>query len=351
MTQLSPTHAAARVSRSGRARVRTLGSRTLILIALLLLLLVLSALSLVAGSRVTSVSEVWQALSGTGNPHLQLVVTERIPRTIIGAVVGASLAVAGVIVQGITRNPLGDPGLLGVSVGASAAVVTATAITGTAIGAGTVWVALAGALATVVLVVLVAGRPTAGGIVPLLLAGAVVSAVLGTYIQAMILTRPAVFDSFRFWVIGSLSGRRLETLAEVAPALILGLVLALILASGLNALALGDDMAHSLGVSVPRVRAGGLLAAALLCAGATALVGPIAFIGLAVPHIVRALVGTDHRWQIPAAILLGASVLIAADIVGRIIARPGELMVGVVTAFVGAPFLLIAVRAGRAVRG
>ncbi|MCS4277026.1 iron complex transport system permease protein [Mycetocola sp. BIGb0189] len=351
MTSVSTTPAAARDSRRGRLGVRSAPINLLILVGLALLLAALSVLSLFAGSRVTGIAEVVQALTGAGDPHLQLVVTERIPRTIIGAVVGASLAVSGVIVQGVTRNPLGDPGLLGVSVGASAAVVTATAITGTAIGAGTVWVALVGALVTVILVVLVAGRPTGGGIVPLLLAGAVVSAVLGTYIQAMILTRPAVFDSFRFWVIGSLAGRRLDTLAEVAPALILGLVLALILASGLNALALGDDLAHSLGVSVPRVRAGALLAAALLCAGATALVGPIAFLGLAVPHLVRALVGTDHRWQMPAAILLGASVLIAADIVGRVIARPGELMVGVVTAFVGAPFLLIAVRAGRAVRG
>jgi iron complex transport system permease protein len=330
----------------GRGRTRPLVA----LVISLTLLIAVAALSMVAGSKGTNVFQVWDVLLGEGDDYLREVVKSRFPRTVVGAVVGASLAVAGVIIQGITRNPLGDPGLLGVTVGASAAVVTATAFLGFAGGAATVWVAVPGALLTVLLVYVVGARAQNGSLVPLVLAGAVVGAVLGTYIQAMTLTRPEVFDSYRYWVIGSLAGRDLSTAAAIGPVVIIGLIMAFGLASGLNALALGDEVATSLGVRVPWIRGGGILAATLLSAAATAAVGPIAFVGLAVPHVVRALFGTDHRWQIPGALVLGATLLISADIIGRLVARPGELMVGVVTAFLGAPFLLWAVRSGRAVR-
>lgn len=336
---------------SKRGRFGDSASRAaLFLVLAVVALAVVCAISLVAGSKVTSVDQVVTALGGSGDDYLRAVVESRIPRTVLGAVVGASLAVAGVVIQGITRNPLGDPGLLGVTVGASAAVVTATAFLGFAGGAATVWIALPGAVITVIVVYLVGGRAAGGNVVPLILTGAVISAVLGAYIQAMTLILPEVFDSYRHWVIGSLSGRGLDTVAAVAPVLIVGAILAVLIAPGLNALSLGDDVATSLGVRVSLVRGGGILAAALLSAAATAAVGPIAFVGLAVPHLVRALVGTDHRWQLPMAVVLGATLLILADIVGRIIARPGELMVGVVTAFIGAPFLLIAVRRGWAAR-
>lgn len=326
------------------------GRATLLVALAIVALIVVSAVSLVAGSKITSVDQVVAALRGEGDEYLRAVVDSRIPRTMLGAVVGASLAVAGVLIQGITRNPLGDPGLLGVTVGASAAVVTATAFLGFSGGAATVWIALPGAMLTVTIVYLVGGRGAGGNIVPLILTGAVISAVLGAYIQGMTLILPEVFDSYRHWVIGALAGRGLDTIAAVAPVLGAGAILAVLVAPGLNALALGDDVAASLGVRVPLVRAGGILAAALLSAAATAAVGPIAFVGLAVPHLVRSLVGTDHRWQLPTAIVLGATLLILADVVGRVIARPGELMVGVVTAFIGAPFLLIAVRNGWAAR-
>ncbi|MEB4614977.1 FecCD family ABC transporter permease, partial [Leucobacter sp. M11] len=305
-----------------------------------------AAISLVAGSKATGISQVLAALGGGGDEYLRTVIDSRIPRTVLGALVGAALALAGVLIQGITRNPLGDPGLLGVTIGASAAVAGATAFLGFSGGSATVWVALPGALGVVLLVYAIGGRGAGGSVVPLILTGAVVSAVLGAWIQGLTLTRPEVFDSYRHWVIGSLSGRGLDTAAAVAPVLLAGLVLAIVLASGLNALALGDDVATALGVRVPLVRGGGILAAALLSAAATAAVGPVAFVGLAVPHLVRALVGSDHRWQIPVALLAGATLLIAADTVGRVIARPEELMVGVVTAFVGAPVLLFAVRRG-----
>lgn len=318
-----------------------------VLLAATGLLVLACCASIVLGSRETDLAGVWQVLRGGGDEHLQQVLAARAPRTVLGAVVGAALAVSGMLIQGVTRNPLGEPGLLGVTSGASAAVVTATAFLGFTGGAATVWVALPGALLAVVVVYLL-GRPAGShSVVPLILAGAVVSAVLHAYIQAMILTRPDVFESFRHWVVGSLAGASYATLAAVAPALLLGLVLAAAVAPGLNTLALGDDVATALGTPVALLRGGTILAATLLAAGATAAVGPIAFVGLAVPHLVRALIGEDHRWQLPVAVLLGAALLLGSDVLARVIARPQELMVGVVTAFLGAPFLLWAVRRGK----
>jgi iron complex transport system permease protein len=311
------------------------------------LLAVVAVVSLFAGSKDTGLGDVLPVLAGGGDEYVRAVVDSRVARTALGALVGAALAASGVVVQGITRNPLGEPGLLGVTVGASAAIVTATAFFGFSGGASTVWVALPGAVAAVVVVVALGRRSGSDSVVPLVLAGAVLSAVLYAYIQAMVLSRPDVFDSYRRWVVGSLAGADLATLQAVAPAAVAGAVAALALSSSLDTLSLGDELATSLGVRVPLVRALGIAAATLLAAAATAAAGPIAFVGLAVPHIVRALVGTEHRWQLPTAFLLGATLLIAADVVARVIARPGELMVGVVTAFVGAPFLLLAVRRGK----
>ncbi|GAA3610571.1 iron chelate uptake ABC transporter family permease subunit [Kineosporia mesophila] len=322
----------------------------LILLAAVVGLALATVASLFLGGRATAPAEVVKVLTGTPDPYLEAVLDSRFSRTVMGLLVGAALAVAGVVIQGITRNPLGDPGLLGVTVGASAAMVTAAAFSGAGFGAGSVWVALAGALATVLLVSAVGGRSASGSVVGLLLTGAVVSAVLSAYIQAMTLTNPGVFDSFRFWVIGALGGRDLSVAVSVSPALIGGLVIAVLLAPSLNNLALGEDVAVSLGTRVALVRGAGILAAALLSAAATAAVGPIAFIGLAVPHLTRSLAGPDHRWQIPLAAVLGGTLLIVADIVGRVVARPEEIMVGIVTALIGAPFLLLAVRRGWAAR-
>lgn len=302
--------------------------------------------SLFLGGKATDPAGIVRALGGAGDAYLAAVLDARIDRTILGIVCGAALAVSGLIVQGITRNPLGDPGLLGITVGASAAVVTFSAITGAGVGAGSIWLAFAGALATVVIVYIVGVRSASGSVVALLLTGAVVSAVLSAYIQAVILTNPDVFDSFRFWVIGSLAGRDNAVVMNIVPALVVGLLLAVILAPALNNLALGEDVATSLGTPVAFVRAGGILAAAILAAAATAAVGPIAFVGLVVPHLTRSLIGIDHRWQVPVATLLGAGLLVAADVIGRVVARPEEIMVGIITALIGAPFLLLAVRRG-----
>lgn len=320
--------------------------RAIILAALVIALGATCLISLFLGSRPNGVSDVVAALSSTGDAYLTSVVDSRIPRTVMGAIVGAGLAVSGTLIQGITRNPLGEPGILGIGVGASAAVVTGTALLGALGATSTMFFALIGAILAVVIVLALGGRSSARGIVPLILAGAVISAVLYAYINAMVLLNPTVFDSYRFWMVGSLAGVELAQLGQVAVPLLAGLVLALVIGQGLNALALGDETAISLGFRVGQTRLIGIIAAALLAAAATAIAGPISFIGLAVPHIARAMFGDDFRWRIPAAVVGGALALVAADILARIIIRPQELMVGIVTAFIGAPFLLAAVRRG-----
>ncbi|WP_245554870.1 FecCD family ABC transporter permease [Nesterenkonia alba] len=318
--------------------------------AAVVVLALMTVASLSLGSRETDIARMLATLTGDEDPFMQQVLAARVPRTVVGATVGAALAVAGMLIQSVMRNPLGEPGLLGVTMGASASVVTATAFFGVSSGLATVPAAIPGAVLAVTAVLLLGRQSGSTSVIPLVLAGAVVSAVLGAYVQAMILTRPEVFDSYRHWMVGSLAGVRFETLWTVLPALILGAVLAWAMTGSLNAVALGEEVATGLGVRVQWVRLAALTAATLLAAAATAAVGPIAFVGLAVPHLVRAAVGTDHRWQLPMAVLLGAALLLGADVAARIIARPQELMVGVVTAFVGAPFLLAAVRRGR-VRG
>ncbi|MFD6953423.1 iron ABC transporter permease [Nocardiopsis sp. TSRI0078] len=301
-------------------------------------------LSLVMGSRPTPPAEVWAVFTGGADPFSATVVESRYPRTLLGVVAGAALALAGTLMQGITRNPLADPGLLGVNAGAAAAVVTATALFGSTSVTGTVWWALPGALAAGLAAYTVDSRGGDGGMVRLVLAGAVVSAVLTAYVQAVALSMPETFDSYRYWVVGSLGGRGYDVIWSVLPVIGAGTALALLVCGGLNALALGEEAAIATGANTVWTRSAGLVAGTMLAAGATAAAGPIAFVGLAVPHVVRALVGVDFRLQVPFSLLVGPTLLLAADVVGRTIVRPTELMVGVVTAFVGAPVLLYAVR-------
>lgn len=320
----------------------------LVMTGALLLLAVL--LSLALGNKYVPFPDVIEALLHLGagvapGNYAETVVASRIPRTILGLMAGASLAVAGAVMQGVSRNPLGDPGLFGVNAGAAAAIVTGTAFCGLGSAATSIWVALPGAFIAVVVVYLI-GAGSRGGATPvrLVLAGVVVTAVLLAYIQAVALSLPAVFETYRFWVVGSLAGRDPELILDGLPFVVVGLALALTLAGPLNALALGDDTARALGAHVGRTRILGAVATTLLCAAATAMVGPIAFVGLAVPHIVRSFTGVDHRWILAYCLLVGPILLLLADIVGRVIVSPAELMVGIITAFVGAPILLVAVR-------
>ena len=304
--------------------------------------------SLMLGGRALSFDEFTAAMHGSEDSYIAAIFTSRLHRTVLGVLCGAALSVSGMLIQGVTHNPLGDPGILGITVGASAAVVTVGAVTGSAGAAGSFPWAFMGALVAVVLVFVLSGRSRSH--VALLLTGAVVSAVLTAYIQAVILRNPTIFDSFRFWVIGSLSGRDLQVAFSVLPAVVLGLVVAMLLAQPLNALALGDEIATSLGTPVVLIRYVGLAVAALLAAAATAAAGPIAFLGLIVPHLGRSIIGVDYRWLLPTVVALGATLLVAADTLGRVIARPDEVMVGIMTAIVGAPILMLAVRKGWATR-
>ncbi|MFE2037287.1 FecCD family ABC transporter permease [Streptomyces scopuliridis] len=300
--------------------------------------------SVMFGSRNTSFGDVLDVLSGTADPYVTTVVESRYPRTALGLLAGLCLAVAGTLMQGVTRNPLADPGLLGINAGAAASVVAATAFLGASGTTDTMWWALPGALLAGLLVHAIGSAGASTSLVRLVLAGAVLSAVLMAFIQAVTLSRPKVFDSYRYWVVGALGGRDFDVLLSVLPFAVLGLVIALVLGPGLNTLALGDESAASLGANPALVRGGGLFAATLLSAAATAAVGPIAFVGLAVPHLVRALVGVDFRLQIAFSAIAGPALLLLADVAGRVVLRPQELMVGVVTAFIGAPALLYAVR-------
>ncbi|MGW0058826.1 FecCD family ABC transporter permease [Streptosporangium sandarakinum] len=324
------------------------GARASRLVWFLIVALAVLALAMLAsitfGSLPTSVGDAVDVLRGTADESTTAVVQSRYPRTALGLLAGLGLAVAGTIMQGVTRNPLADPGLLGITAGASAGVVSATAFLGVSGQWNTVWWALPGALLAGVLVHVIGSAGSGAGLARLVLAGAVVTAVLSAYVQAVTLGMPKVFDSYRYWVVGALGGRDFDVLLSVLPAAGLGLLMALLLAPALNTLALGDETASALGASPGLTRAFGLVAATLLSAAATAAVGPIAFVGLAVPHIVKAVVGADVRAQIVFSAILGPALLLLADVAGRVVLRPQELMVGIVTAFIGAPALLVAVR-------
>lgn len=319
------------------------------ILALFLPLLLAGAIaaSLVVGGKPTPPGDVFAELIGNSDdPYLAALVDARIARTVMAMLVGMALAVAGVVIQAITHNPLADPGLLGITAGASAAVVTLGLITGAAALSQGLWAALAGALVATFISYLVAMRVPAGSVVTLLLTGAVISAIATAYIQVIILRYPLIFQHFRFWTVGSLAGRDLHVAATIAPLITLGLAAALMMSSALNNLTLGDDVAASLGTPVRSVRVAGIFIAALLAGSATAAAGPIAFIGLAIPHVMRFAVGNHHGWLLPLSAIGGAILLLVADILARVIARPEEVLVGIVTALLGAPLLLLAVRQG-----
>jgi iron complex transport system permease protein len=309
-----------------------------------------TVLSVAVGARTIGPADVWTALLDADLASEEAVIVRRLrlPRTVLGLLAGLALGIAGALMQGHTRNPLGDPGLLGVTAGASLAVVVAISVLGVATPAGHVWFAFAGALAGTVLVYAI-GSAGRGGATPvtLTLAGAALSALLYAIVRAVLVSDQQTLDTFRFWVVGGLAGRGADVAAQVAPFIAAGVVLAVINAPALNLLAFGEEVARGLGSRLWLARTVGLAAITLLCGAATAACGPIAFVGLVVPHVVRAFTGPDHRWLIPCTGLLGAALLVAADVLGRVVARPGELPAGIVLALVGAPFFVALVRRRR----
>jgi iron complex transport system permease protein len=329
---------------AGGPRRRRTGRLGLGLVLAAAALVVVVGLSLAVGARSIPLPDVWAGLTDPDGTYASAVVAGRVPRTVLGLLVGSALAVSGALIQGLTRNPLGDPGLLGINSGAAASVVTATAVLGAGSVTQQVWAALPGALLAALVVYVIGSAGRGSTPVRLVLAGAAVAAALQAYVGAVTLSLPQVFVDYRAWAVGSLAGRSLEVATAVAPFVVVGLVVALALVRSLNALALGDETATALGVATLRTRVLGGAAAALLAAAATAAVGPVAFVGLAVPHVVRAVTGPDLRWQLPYCVLAGPLLVLVADVLGRVVTRPAELMVGVVTAFLGAPVLIAVVR-------
>ncbi len=324
-----------------RRAVRAFG---LVLAVAILVLVALASIAI--GAKELPLGQVWHGLFEDSGTYGDVVVAERMSRTVLGLLAGAALGLAGAVLQALTRNPLADPGLLGINAGASAAVVTAITYLGITSLSGYVWFAFFGAAAVGALVWFLGGSRGATP-VRLALAGTAISAALYGYLQAVMIMDDAALGKMRFWTVGSLSSATDETIRQVLPFLLAGTVLALALARPLNAMAMGDDTAKALGANLNRTRALSMLAATVLCGAATAACGPIVFVGLMVPHVVRSFTGPDLRWILPYAALLSPVLLLGADVVGRIVARPAELQVGIVTAILGGPVFIYLVRRRR----
>ncbi|MEU4526133.1 iron chelate uptake ABC transporter family permease subunit [Amycolatopsis sp. NPDC024027] len=320
--------------------------RALGLLAALGVLVFLCLLSVWLGSKEISFSAVWQALwHDDGSADAVIIHSVRMPRTLLAVLIGAALGLAGTLMQALTRNPLADPGLLGVSAGAAFAIVFSITVLGVSSLYGYIWFAFAGALAATTVVYFLGTRGRNGSSpVKLALAGAAVTALLGSFTSAMVLSDPVALNRFRFWSAGSLAGVDSGSLLRVLPFLVAGVVLAIASGPALNSLALGDDVAVALGRRLGPLRLRGALAITLLTGASVAVAGPIVFLGLVVPHAVRFVIGPDHRWLLPYTAVLAPCLLLAADILGRIMARPGEVRAGVIVAFLGAPFFIWLVR-------
>lgn len=341
--------AAATEPRERSARAQTTFVRTVGLSVGVGVLLLAIVLSLSIGSQIFSLGEIWTELwNDTGSERGNDLRDWRVPRTILALQVGAALGVAGALMQALTRNPLADPGILGVNAGAAAAVVIAMATLGVTQLTEYVWFAILGA-AVVSLLVYGLGSRGPGGATPvrLTLAGTAVTAALTAFVAAMVILQPQTFEQFRFWELGSLAGRRWDVVGQVAAFIGVGLLIALTMGRSLNVLALGEDTGRALGMRPARTRAVGALAIVLLCGAATAAVGPIGFVGLVVPHMVRAITGPDQRWILPYCLVLSPALLLVADVVGRRLDPPGEVQVAVVTAFIGAPVFIMLIRRRR----
>lgn len=321
------------------------------LIVLGLALIMVALMSIAIGARPLSFAEIFHALFASTGTDTDVIVTSlRVPRTVLGLLVGTALGVAGALIQGHTRNPLADAGLLGLNAGAAFFVVTAIFLFGIASPGDYLWFAFAGAAAASVVVF---GSASLGGgradPLSLALAGAAVAFFLQALTNAIVLLDQNTLDSYRFWIVGSISGRGPDIFWTVLPFIVVGLVIAVAGTPALNTISLGDDVAKSLGTNIALTRVVGIVAITLLTGAATAACGPIAFVGLVVPHIARAVTGPDYRWLLPFAGALGGVFLVLADVIGRVVVRPGELQVGIVLALVGGPFFIALVRRRRLV--
>ena len=305
-------------------------------------------LSLAVGARSIPLADVVDALLHSGSSQDEAIIRNlRVPRTLLGIAVGAAIGVAGALMQALTRNPLADPGLLGVNAGASAAVVLALSL-GLAGATSSVWFAFIGAAVASIAVYMI-GTAGRGGATPvrLALAGTAITAALTALIYGIALTDIKLLQQYNFWSVGALGGRGRTQLDAVVPFIAIGLLIALALARSLNALALGDDSARALGTKIGRTRIGGAVAVVLLCGSATAAAGPMYFLGLTVPHAARALCGPDQRRILAYSAVLGGALMLVADVIGRVIVRPSEMPAGVMMAVIGTPLFIALVRRKR----
>ncbi|MBP0461827.1 FecCD family ABC transporter permease [Streptomyces montanisoli] len=329
-------------SSRGRRAVRGVG----FVLAVVLLVAVCVA-SVAVGAKSMPIGHVWHGLfESTGTRDDVIVSDVRVPRTVLGLLVGAALGLAGAVMQALTRNPLAEPGLLGVNAGAAAAVVSAISFLGVSSFTGYVWFAFLGA-AVVSAAVYVLGGSRGATPVRITLAGTAAGAVLYGYVNAVELLNSAALDRIRFWTVGSLASADMSTVAKVWPFIAVGVALSLLIARPLNAMEMGDDTARALGAHLARTRVLAMVAVTLLCGAATAACGPIVFVGLMVPHLVRSITGPDMRWILPYAAVLAPVLLLGSDVVGRVVARPSEVQVGIVTALIGGPVFICLVRRRR----
>lgn len=334
---------------SGVAAVRRPNRlRVLWLVAGVAVLAGLCVASVSIGVRAVSWADILAAIGGANETIAEAAVAKRIPRTLLAALAGAGLGLSGALMQGATRNPLADPGILGINMGAMLAVVVGIAFFGLAAANAYIWTAILGAALATVFIFAV-GSLGRGGATPLklALAGAATSIALHSFITAVVLPRVNISGSVQAWQVGGVGGASYASIGQVVPFIVAGLIIAMLSARRLNSLALGDEVAAGLGENVLVVRSVAMLGSVVLCGAVTAVCGPIGFVGLVVPHLCRALLGVDYRWLLPFAALAGACLLMGADVVGRIIARPTELDVGIVTAFIGAPVFIWIVRRQR----
>ncbi|ASM74678.1 MULTISPECIES: FecCD family ABC transporter permease [Roseobacteraceae] len=318
-------------------------------VTLALMLLALTAgISLAVGTRPVAWPEIWAGVTGHVDSIGAAAVAVRMPRTALALLAGGALGVAGAVMQGVTRNPLADPGILGVNAGAALFVVVGIAWFDVSGAVTFLWLGVAGAGCAAVFVYAI-GSTGQGGATPLklTLAGTATSIAASAFIVALVLPRNDISGSVQAWQVGGVGGANFETLLPALPFLAVGLLLSLAAGRVLNALALGEELAAGLGQNVATGRITSAAGAILLCGAATALCGPIGFVGLVVPHACRMFGGIDHRILLPLSAIGGAVLLGCADVLGRVIARPNELDVGVVTAFVGAPFFIWTVRRQR----
>ncbi|WP_027008398.1 FecCD family ABC transporter permease [Conexibacter woesei] len=306
-------------------------------------------LSISVGAKPIALHRVWELLLHPDGSDDAIVIRDlRIPRTMLGLLVGSALGVAGALMQALTRNPLADPGLLGVNAGAATAIVLGVALLGLTSPMSYIWLGFAGAALASVIVYGVGAQGRSGATpVRLALAGTAVSFALTAIVNGITVADQDTLERYRFWLIGALGGHDSQTIWEIAPFMGAGLLLAFALARPLNALALGEDAGRALGAHVGRTRAAGAVAVTLLCGAATAAAGPIVFVGLTVPHVARAICGPDQRWVLPYSAVLAPVFLLAADVIGRVVDRPGEIEVGIVSAFLGGPMFIALIRRQR----